>query len=589
MSTPTPNQSFPTAAQAIEQINLWDDLPVQRRRNLVTAVQTLCRVGTRRPPATVRLDPASCLPLIDTASPDALGITPKSHANRRNDLRAILRRLEILAPVRRRIPVTNAAWAGLIAALPARFHPHRLRAFMEFCASLGVAPGGVNNPMLSKYLEQLQASRGGPNVRANVREVARQWNKMREAIPGWPEIELALAPPADLVRALPLEDYPASLQAEIDDFLDWIVRSPEDELDGEDIGREALSPETAKSRKKGVRLLLWGLVETGRSPESIQQLGELAELAVARQTLVWHRKRLGNGKATSGTAVLGDTVQMIAAYVGLKGEPLDKLRRILRGVRPKKQVEITDKLDLLLTRLKQPEVEADLITLPQILMEKARYLRDGWTTSRGVNHPPKPAEACWKAALAAAIEIELVLPLRIHDLSGLRLDTELHVIDMGRGKPREIRLRVVANKNDRIVETILRGEAAGIVTEYLEKFRPLGPNASTHWVFPNRGRPNGPRSKGGFGEAIADTIEEHTGLRVNVHAFRAFAATRILDDNPHALEDVRSVLGHSTFEMIDRHYRRNNRAGAAERISEGLARRRQAVRRGNGGSHVGYR
>lgn len=104
------------------------------------------------------------------------------------------------------------------------------------------------------------------------------------------------------------------------------------------------------NRKKGLRLLLWGLVETGRAPETLTRLSELVELEVARQTLIWHRNRLGKGKATSGTALLGDTVQSLAMHVGLKGEPLDRLRRALRGVGPKKQTEITDKLDTLLER-----------------------------------------------------------------------------------------------------------------------------------------------------------------------------------------------------------------------------------------------
>jgi integrase len=192
-------------------------------------------------------------------------------------------------------------------------------------------------------------------------------------------------------------------------------------------------------------------------------------------------------------------------------------------------------------------------------------------------------EGNWMAALAVAIEIELHLPLRILDLTRLRLGQELFVTRAsGRSLP-EVHLRVVANKNGRLVETWLRGEAARLVVEYLEDFRPLGPHPTTAWVFPNRDREDGARAEGGFSEAIADIIHEHTGVRVNVHAFRAYAAALILEDNPHALEDVRVLLGHSAFEIALKHYRRANRQGAAQRVSEAISKRRRHHARANEG------
>ena len=124
----------------------------------------------------------------------------------------------------------------------------------------------------------------------------------------------------------------------------------------------------------------------------------------------------------------------------------------------------------------------------------------------------------------------------------------------------------------------MRGEAAGLVAEYLRSFRPLGPHPATAWVFRTCDREDRPRAKNGFSEAIADTIHEHTGVRVNVHAFRAFAAARILDDHPHAIEDIRVLLGHTSFEVALRHYRRTNRQGAAHRLSEAISKRRRRSR-----------
>jgi integrase len=138
-----------------------------------------------------------------------------------------------------------------------------------------------------------------------------------------------------------------------------------------------------------------------------------------------------------------------------------------------------------------------------------------------------------------------------------------------------VHLRVTANKNGRLVESVLQGEAAGRVAQYVRQFRPLGPHPETDWLFPNRDGTDRPRSKNGFSGSIADVIYEHTGLRVTVHVFRSFVAALILADNPNALEDVRALLGHGSFEIALRHYRRTNRQGAAQRLSDAIVKRRQ--------------
>ncbi|MFC7478486.1 hypothetical protein ACFQS7_29470 [Dankookia sp. GCM10030260] len=576
-----PIQNFLTVAEVRLRIMEWEDLPLNRRRTLCSAVKLPCRIGGKKSPATVRLDPAICLPAVDGASAIALGITPKTLQNQRAGLRYVLRRLGFLAPVRRSEPISDPDWASLEAGLPQRFHPHRLRAFMRFCAGRAVPSGGVTNADAQDYLRHLVASHGRKNARANVREALRQWNKMRGLVPGWPDTELALGPPEGQVQAPPLSAYPVHQQAE--QYFAWLAQSPEDADEDDGAAHDPASPDTIETRKKALRLLLWGMVETGTAAADITRLDIMLQFDKAKQNLRFHRGRLGaphpsrpgETLPTHGTGVLAATLGSLAVYCKLPSEAHAKLRRMLAVYRPKRQREIGDDLAALLDRLADPEIEARLLHLPQVLMHKARRLRDGWTSKGGVDHPPKPQEACWMAALAVAIEIELHLPLRIHDLARLQLDKELSVTQGSGRTPTEVHLRVTANKNGRLVETWLRGEAAKVLAEYLRDFRPLGPHPTTAWVFPNRDSEARPRVKNGFSEAITDAIHEHTGVHVNVHAFRAFAAALILTDNPHAIEDVRVMLGQGGFEIALRFYRRTNRQGAAGRLSNAISTRRQ--------------
>ncbi|MEN0076447.1 MAG: hypothetical protein AAGC69_18830 [Paracraurococcus sp.] len=559
----------------------WDDLPLMRRRTLVSSLNLLCRTDGKRSPATVLLDPAVCLPAIDTASAVDLGIAPKTLQNHRANLRYVMRRRGLLAPVRRYGPTSDPAWAVLEKALPKRFHPHRLHAFMRDCDKNGLQPGEVTSATLDDYARRLAASQGSKNVRANVREAERQWNKMRGLIPGWPDTELALSPPEGRIQTPPLSAYP--LHREAEDYLAWLVRSPEDAEEDDEEAPDPASPETVATRRKGLRLLCWARLQTGSTPDELTDLGVLLQFDTAKRIMRLHRDRLGTphpNKAnerlpTHGTAMLAATLQSLAIFRKLPGEANARLRRMLKVYRPKRQCEIGDDLSALLDRLEDPETEARLLHLPALLLHKARRLRDGWTSKAGVNHPPKPQEACWMAALAAALEILLHLPLRVHDLTRLRLGEELSMRQAGERGPVEAHLRVTANKNGRLVETWMRGEPAAVLVEYLRDFRPLGPHPTTAWVFPNRDGAALPRNKGGFSERIARAIHAHTGVRMTVHDFRAFAAARILQDNPHAVEDVRALLGHGGFEIALRYYRRTNRQGTARRVSEGIGTRRR--------------
>lgn len=587
MSTPRPS-NYPTAAQALEAIASWDDAPVSRRKALATAIRTYCRVGGKKPPELVRLDPFRSLREFDAASAASLDISASTLANARAGLRFVLRRLGLLAPVRKRQPVQDARWAGLIARLPARFHPHRLRAFLEYCAAMGVAPEEVTDETLAAYLAHRIASHGGDSNRSDVREVARQWAKAASTLEGWPRIQLTLPLSDDCNRALPFASYPESLQVQVEAFCAWCGRPTGDALFGDDAEegagtgsgssrlRAPLSPATIETRRKGLRLLLWAMVETGDPVATINDLRLLLRKDVLKRVFPWHRQRLG-GKVTGTLATMADALATLAVHLGLGQAERDALRTLLRSARPKRQKEITERNAQLLDRFGDELIRAKLIHLPSVLMQLARREREGWTARDGTNHPPRPMEACWTASLAAAIEIELTMPLRLHDLAHLKLGETLQITQDGRQRP-VAQLRLAANKTGVVVETIFDRESAELLREYMQDFRPLGPNPETAWMFPNRDAADRPRAKGGFSSAIIDVIEKHTGMRATVQSFRCFAAALILESDPNAIEDVRAVLGQSGYEIALRHYRRVNRLAAGARISASLSNQRRKTR-----------
>jgi hypothetical protein len=55
-------------------------------------------------------------------------------------------------------------------------------------------------------------------------------------------------------------------------------------------------------------------------------------------------------------------------------------------------------------------------------------------------------------------------------------------------------------------------------------------------------------------ELVVGLVDEHVGIVINMHLFRAFAACIHLEFHPYALNDVRMLLGHATFDTTLQYY-----------------------------------
>lgn len=571
-----------TLAEASSAIRAAPGIPEGGRRSMLSALNFYARLVGPLAPERIPFEAETVIDTMAKASARALGVSEDHLRNMRAALRAVLRKLGLLLPVRRSTgPLQAAAWRDLAAELSSTHHPHRLRAFMGYCDARGMLPDAVTPETLETYLAEQIASKGGANCHANAAEVARLWNRYAAEVAIWPSIHLGLKP-ATRPRAPAYDTYPAALQADVTRFLEGAGPPPIGKLfgdvglgpDGALIVRPVLSAATIETRRKGVRLLLWGAIATGTASAEIIDLELLIEPAMAARVLEWHHARLGQPNPTAGLAMLADTLVAIAAYKGQTGPRQQALRSLLRQARPKRQSEMSESMAALITVLEQRRPRSLVLHAPSALMAEARRLRDGYTASTGQHHAPAPARAAWLAAIAVAIEIELHLPLRIGDLAALHLDRHLAVLE-GPRRSRSCRLTVLAHKNGVRVETEMAGESAALLLEYIEDFRSQGPHPETRWLFPHRDQPDASRPEGHFSEAISEQLRRLTGIEMHVHAFRAFAALLVVEQTPHAFDDIRALLGHKNFETAWRFYMRHNRIAAGARLSETISRQRR--------------
>ena len=566
----------PTIADVQAMIAGWTDLNEARRRDLASALRLLPQLEGRAA-AVVRLDPVHSLRLIERASPEALRITPSTFANKAACVRHVLRRLGLLAPTRVRTPkVADPGWDGLLATLPEGPDFGRLRAFISYCIIEAIAPEAVDNPTLEAYAERRAAERGGAKARDHARRVGVQWNLAAKQVPGWPATRLGLrAQP--LQYSLPFDAYPPSLQQEVQQYLGDIgAPADEDLFAGEDRAKP-VTPSTVNTRKYCLRRLLWGAVQTGTAVESLISLRQVVTPAFIKPALSWHYKRAGEVNADLGQ--MASTIASIANYLKVPTEAWAAIKPLLAKATPAPRTEITERTAKLLDQLGQPEMRAALLHLPSHLMGEARRMRAGGEDRHGRHRAPQPGAAAWMAATAVSVEILLHAPMRLVNLQQLRIGQELQLAQVNRTAWRgTIFVAGVRVKNQRRLEVPLGPESIALLREYLDLHRPALPCPEGVWLFPGQRDPQQPRHKGAFGQAITEAIAQYLGVRVNPHAFRALAGALILEANPHAIDDVRAILGHACFETAMIYYRRHSQREAAKRLSATLTSQRRATK-----------
>ena len=572
-SIPRPPTAL-TVAAAIAAVCTWEDISPGRRSafcRALTAVATL----ERRSPESVPLDAKRTMSLLEGASPAQMGLQASSLANLRAGLRFVLRRLGLLAPRRAATPqVKQAEWASLLEKLPLEVNFHRLRQFVGFCAERGISPQAVSLHTLEDYGLQREATWGGAKRADHIRRVAALWRRAAKLLPEWPQTPIKPAPERQL--SFDFDAYPAPLAEEVQTYLSEIG-APETviEIFDHDSSRPAVTKATVTTRKYGLRRLFFGAVKNGFPIERINSLAVVVQEDFIKTTLSYHFHRNGQ-KRNADIQSLAATIASVMNYLKIPDPHRAQVKKLLQRVKPDPQLEITKKNANILHEYGDPTRRLKLLHLPAFLMKKAMKMRDGWTDKQGRVHAPKPLDAAWLATLAAAIEIELHLPLRIKNLVELRLGEEITLTKAPSGKWRgQIRVDASVTKNHIGVAIELDGESLLLIRTYIEEYRGLLPNAQSNWLFPGKTSASKPRDKATFGAAIAEAVHQYVGFRVNPHAFRCIVATLILEADPNAIDDVRAILGHSTFDTALKYYRSNETKSAAARHSQNLTQMRR--------------
>ena len=214
------------------------------------------------------------------------------------------------------------------------------------------------------------------------------------------------------------------------------------------------------------------------------------------------------------------------------------MREFLDEQRPE---GFTEKNAALIRQVLAPDIWDRVINLPFRMMAEARRDR-----------ARAPVQSAVKAQIAVAIAILTIVPLRIKNLTQIRLGLNLNKPG-GPGSDYWLNFPNYDVKNRLKLEYALDECITPLIDEYVHDFRPtLLRGRNEDCLFP--GLRIGAKGEVSFSGQITDRVLKLTGLRITAHQFRHAAGAIVLQEQPGNYELVRLILGHRSVSTTMRCY-----------------------------------
>ena len=428
------------------------------------------------------------------------------------------------------------AWQTLYDQLTVRRLRLGLSGFLKYCSATGIDPSSVFDTNVAAFIAYASEVQFTVKPRDLHKQVTRCWNRAKANVPSWPQTTLAVPNFRPQPTSLPWEAFEFSFLQDVERYLSLL--GGESLLD-EDAPDRACKPSTIGNRRAYLKLAASAAVKQGVPAETLCSLADLVSPSVMRLILEHYLTKNG-GEVVTFTIDMAERLYSIArVYVKLPEEQRRVLERYCVKLRRKRRPGLTAKNMAVIRKFKSPENRNRLRALPGKLFDEALAERDALI------------QAAVTAEMALTIQLELVAPMRLANLSALHL--EKNVVRVGGSEPTyHLVIPPEDVKNDQPLEYPLPKAVNEMLGIYLAVFRPRLCRNDNPWLFPGKGDEH--KTKGTLSSQIIDRIIKELGIRVTPHQFRHLAAAFILEKDPANYEFVRRVLGHKNLETTIKFY-----------------------------------
>ncbi len=546
----TPADQPPTTLADVIALVAGDATITKRQRqDRLCALRVLARVLGQNP-RLIRATPEHLATRFKGVAPAAHGLTVGRWANVRSRVLTAMAQAGIAVMPGRSTMGLSPAWLHLRQALPdpeARIAMSRL---MSFCTAQGVEPGQVDQAVFDRFAAALQTDSVIESPHRVNRAARAAWNKAAGGVAGWPAL-IVNVPRSTRFYSFGWPEFQVSFITDVEAFLSH-AGNPDPFAD--DYARP-LRPDTLTLRRSQIRQMASLLGISGLPLLDVTSLATLVVIPNARAILTACRARVAEGSSQLHHMAL--LLKVIAeGWVKAPPATVDTLVRYARNIaRPAGRM--TEKNRNRLRQFDNPENMRQVLNLPRKVFRELK--RSG---------PPDRAAAL-RALCAVAVELLIVVPLRISNL--LSLDFEQRLVPVGRGTGAVAHIVIPAHemKGRKPYEAAIPEDTAQLLADYRVTYLPLITTVPTPLLLPNE--KGGRRDKAAFSNAITEFVLRETGLIMNPHLFRHFAVTEYLKKHPDDIETARRILSHSSRDITLNKYAYLAPAAAYQRFDEFIA------------------
>ena len=512
-----------------------EGLSTPTKRHWITAVRQFAKVVDR---------PLEVIPARYSAVRNDLakwhhlpaGLTPKTVMNHRSNVKGMLLWLGREKGVPEHGAPLSAEWEELRALVKDPLHRSRLSSFMRFCSANNITPL-VDEVVVDRFMDY-RTRCGKPVDAAFRRLLARAWNANVATIPGWPKRRLE-EPPVKSAVEIDWEEFHKGLRRDVDRYENSLKRVRKSRS-GRHI--KPLRPTTLRARRAELQAAARMAVKVGVRIEKLDSLRSMLKPNVAEKILDAYWERNGT-KPRLYTVYLARRFVAIAKETKcLNDKDCERLQEMWRRLYDERPAEgLTDKNLDFLRKLLTPGVWGRVLKLPMAMMAEAR---------RCQQHAPIRAAVI--AQMAVAIAILAVAPVRLANLTSIRLGINLQKPD-GPNSDYWLHFTPEDTKNNVRLEFVFKEYLTRLIDEYVHDYWPtLLRGRKEDYLFP--GMRDGAKGKISFSVQITKRIYKATGLKMTVHQFRHAAGAIILKNRPGQFELVRQILGHRSIATTMRCY-----------------------------------
>ncbi len=513
--------SFSDLIAAVEQAG---ELSEQSRRHWACSLRQIAK-WLNRPPAVIQARWQAVQMSVAQLHHARVGVTPKTLANHKSNVRAALRWFAKGQTFPQRGARLQPDWARFQQGADKAMWL-RVSSLARYCSAHAIGPSEVNEEVFQHYWDYRgQTTRLATNNTAK-RFMVRAWNACAAATTGSP-LQRLTEPP--LKTAEPdWEKFPATLRRDIDRYLDGFAKVHRT-VSGKRI--QPCSASTIRYRRAELVAFCRIAVKLGVPIESLTSLGALLHPNVVELVIEAYWKKNGEEPST-GTIDLGWKLLRMAQTTGcLDQAALERLDDIRAALEEHRREGMTPKNLALIRQVLTGGVWSEVVSLPKFLMRQARLAQDH-----------APIRAAVLAQHATAIAIETFAPVRLRNLISIELGQNL-IKPGGLGSPYWLVFPNYDVKNRVNLNFKFDQQLTELIDEYVHEFRPtLLRGSNSNWLFP--GGNGGSKNDQLFSDQITARIQKAVGLRITIHQFRHAAAAIYLKHHPGDYETVRRVLGH---------------------------------------------